>query len=647
MIGSVLVANRGEIACRIFRTARRLGIRTIAVATEADRTWRHWQEADEALFIGEGPAADSYMNIGKILDAAKTTGVDAIHPGYGFLSENAEFARSCSDAGFKFIGPPADAIEAMGSKSRAKQIMDGAGVPTVPGYHGERQQPDFLKQKAYEIGYPVVIKAIAGGGGRGMRVVEKAIEFADLLASAQREAAASFGNDRVLIERYLENPRHIEVQVMGDEHGNLVHLFERDCSVQRRHQKVIEEAPAPGLGTDISNAIGEAAVSAAEAVDYVNAGTVEFIVDPASLSPSSGFYFMEMNTRLQVEHPVTEMVTGLDLVEWQFRIASGEVLPVEQDGLQRSGHSIEVRIYAEDPAADFKPSMGCLWAVDMPDSNDVRVDDGITEGTIVGPHYDSMLAKLIVQAPDRRSALDKLQNGLSKLRIAGVKTNKAFLRKVLSDPAFSADAVGTGFIDSKIAELTAAELDNSTLGGVIDEWLARQSEAAPGPWGDRSGFEVGSLGRRVSVNLVIDGQPVQAELHWENGHRSIMVDGQTAEVATTKPDIVWNNTTAHVLSDVGEFAVSFPSALERTFSGQSGSSEIKVPMHGRIVTLRVHAGDPVEVGDALFTLEAMKMEHTIRSPSDGKVSQILVDAGSQVEENTLAIVLTANEPSAK
>ena len=645
MIGSVLVANRGEIACRIFKTARRLGIRTVAVATEADRTWRHWQEADEALFIGEGPAADSYMNIGKILDAAKASGVDAIHPGYGFLSENAEFARSCSDAGFKFIGPPADAIEAMGSKSRAKQIMDGAGVPTVPGYHGDRQQPDFLKQKAYEIGYPVVIKAIAGGGGRGMRVVEKAIEFADLLASAQREATASFGNDRVLIERYLENPRHIEVQVMGDEHGNIVHLFERDCSVQRRHQKVIEEAPAPGLGTDISNAIGEAAVRAAEAVDYTNAGTVEFIVDPASLSPSSGFYFMEMNTRLQVEHPVTEMVTGLDLVEWQFRIASGEALPVAQDDLRRDGHSIEARIYAEDPASDFKPSMGCLRAVDMPDSDDVRVDDGIAEGTIVGPHYDSMLAKLIVQAPDRRSALEKLQIGLSKLRIAGVKTNKAFLHRILSDPAFSADAVGTRFIDSRIAELTAAELDNSTLGEVIDEWLAKQSEAAPGPWGNRSGFEVGSLGRRVSLKLMIDGQPMQAELHWENGRRSIVVDGQTAEVAVTKPDIVWNKRTAHVLSDVGEFAVSFPSALERTFSGQSGGSDIKVPMHGRIVTLRVQAGDPVEIGDALFTLEAMKMEHTIRSPADGTVSQILIDAGSQVEEDALAIILAANEPS--
>ncbi len=479
MIGSVLVANRGEIACRIFKTAKRLRIRTVAVATEADRTWRHWQEADEALFIGDGPAADSYMNAEKIIDAARKSGVDAIHPGYGFLSENAEFARACADAGIKFIGPSASAIEAMGSKARAKQIMDDAGVPTVPGYHGERQQAEFLKQKAYEIGYPVVVKAIAGGGGRGMRVVEKAIQFEDQLASAQREAAASFGDDRVLIERYLENPRHIEVQVMGDEHGNLIHLFERDCSVQRRHQKVIEEAPAPGLDADIGNAIGEAAVRAAESVNYVNAGTVEFIVDPGSLSPTSGYYFMEMNTRLQVEHPVTEMVTGLDLVEWQFRIASGESLPIAQKNLRRNGHSIEARIYAEDPAAGFKPSMGRLWAVDIPERNDVRVDDGIAEGTIVGPHYDSMLAKLIVQAPERQSAIDMLQNALADLRIAGVKTNKTFLRRILGDPAFSAEAVGTNFVDSRVAEFVALGLETSSIGGVIDNGWRSNPEPCP------------------------------------------------------------------------------------------------------------------------------------------------------------------------
>ncbi len=643
MIGSVLVANRGEIACRILKTARTLGIRTIAVATEADRSWLHWQEADEVAFIGAGPVAESYLNGEAIIRAARETGAEAIHPGYGFLSENAEFAQQCANAGIIFVGPSPEAIRAMGSKSQAKGLMEDAGVPVVPGYHGERQQPEFLKQKAYEIGYPVMIKAVSGGGGRGMRLVNKAIEFDDQLAAARREAQASFGDDRVLIERYLNNPRHIEVQVFGDTHGNLVHLFERDCSVQRRHQKVIEESPAPGLSEAVRLAMGEAAVSAARAVDYYGAGTVEFIADADDLSRPGGFFFMEMNTRLQVEHPITEMITGLDLVEWQLRIASGEPIPLSQGDLSFRGHSIEARIYAEDPGAGFRPSTGKLWAAEMPGGDDVRIDTGVRKGSFVSPYYDSMLAKIIVHAPGRAAAILRLREALADVRIAGVKTNTSFLAAILADPVYLAGAVETGYVDGRLPDLTAGGADYSAASLAVAEWLDARANGPVGPWSGRSGFEIGGLGRTSGLDLLIDGKPASAELTWRDGSLEIAVAGR-ASCGAPDAQVVWGDGTAFVLAGGDQLAVSFPSPLERAAQSSGGSGRVAVPMHGRIASVRVEAGDRIHAGDVLFTLEAMKMEHSIKAPVDGTVSQMLVAEGAQVDEGAAAVVIEPGDP---
>jgi len=642
MIKSLLIANRGEIACRIIRTARKMGIRTIAVATEADRSWLHWREADEAVFMGEGAAADSYLAGDRIIAIAREHGADAIHPGYGFLSENAGFAQACVDAGILFVGPEAEAIRAMGSKSGAKALMEKAGVPVVPGYHGQRQQPEFLRQKAYETGYPVMIKAVYGGGGRGMRIVNKAIEFEDQLDSAKREALSAFGDDNVLIERYLSNPRHIEIQVFGDCHGNVVHLFERDCSVQRRHQKVIEEAPAPGLAEPVRRAMGEAAVKAARAVGYQGAGTVEFIADGSSLSGADGFFFMEMNTRLQVEHPVTEMITGLDLVEWQLRIASGEPLSLGQDALDINGHALEARIYAEDPAADFQPSMGRLWAADFPDCETVRVDTGVAPDSVVSPFYDSMLAKLVVHARDREAAIGALRQALSNVRIAGVKTNISFLRAILDHPEFGAGGVETGFVDRNITQLAGGGPDRSLAGLAVLDHLKSPDGAGvsnSGLWGDRSGFEIGGLDRAMDMDLSIDGSPAKAGLNWSNGTLAVEIDGRSVSEDIGDVTLVRGDDTAFLLRGGGQLAVSFPSPLQRVSAASGGDGHVRIPMHGRVASLSAGEGDHVAAGDLLFTLEAMKMEHSVKAPVDGVVSQILIAVGEQVDDGASAIII--------
>jgi 3-methylcrotonyl-CoA carboxylase alpha subunit len=646
MITSLLIANRGEIASRIIRTARAMGIRTVAMATEADRSWLHWQQADEAVFIGDGPAGDSYLDADAIIKAARETGAQAVHPGYGFLSENSAFAQACADAGIIFVGPSPEAIRAMGSKSGAKALMEKAGVPVVPGFHGERQQPEFLRQKAYEIGYPVMIKAVSGGGGRGMRVVNKAMEFDDQLVSAKREALSAFGDDRVLIERYLANPRHIEVQVFGDSQGNIVHLFERDCSVQRRHQKVIEEAPAPELPAAVRAAMGDAAVRAAAAVDYCGAGTVEFIADGSRLGDGDGFYFMEMNTRLQVEHPVTEMITGLDLVEWQLRVAGGEPLPLGQAAVRHRGHAIEARIYAEDPAAGFRPAMGRLWSASFPDSKSVRVETGVAKGSVVSPFYDSMLAKLIVHADDRRSAIAGLRDALAEVRIAGVKTNIAFLSAILADPEFAAGDVETGYVDRNIDRLSAIQPDRALAGLAVLERLRQGAGAEAGlagPWGQTTGFEVGGLRRSTGMEILIDDVAAMATIAWSEGTPCVAIDGESAPVSDDETIVVDGGDTAYVLYAGGQLAVTFPSPANRLSAGSGGDGHVCVPMHGRIAAISVEPGETVSAGDLLFTLEAMKMEHSVTAPIDGVVDQLLIAAGEQVDDGASAVIIKPAE----
>ena len=473
MLGSVLIANRGEIACRVARTAKRLGLRTIAVYSEADRGALHVRMCDEAHAIGPAPAAESYLVGARVIEVARKAGAECIHPGYGFLSENAEFAEACAAAGVVFVGPPPAAIRAMGLKDRAKALMEKAGVPVVPGYHGERQEPSFLREKAYEIGYPVLIKAVAGGGGKGMRRVDKHAEFEAALESAQREAKASFGDARVLVEKYVGAPRHIEIQVFADGHGNAIHLNERDCSLQRRHQKVIEEAPAPGMAPEVRAAMGEAAVKAAKAVGYVGAGTVEFIADSATGLRPGGYWFMEMNTRLQVEHPVTEAVTGLDLVEWQLRIASGEKLPLSQAQVPLNGHAVEARIYAEDPERGFLPSTGALVALKFPEG--VRVDTGVEQGSAISPYYDPMIAKMIAHAPTREVALDRLAQALGRTVAAGPRTNLGFLADLCRAEPFRKGAFDTGFIDRNLETLTVS--DHSAAAAFGAQQLLMQDRA--------------------------------------------------------------------------------------------------------------------------------------------------------------------------
>ena len=646
MISSLLIANRGEIARRIIRTARRMGIRTIAVTTEADRTWPHWREADEAILIGAGPAAESYLSIDAVLGAARQTGAEAVHPGYGFLSENAGFAEACGAAGLIFVGPSPAAIRAMGSKAEAKALMLRAGMPVVPGYHGERQDPEFLKQKAYEIGYPVLIKAVSGGGGRGMRRIDRALDFEDGLAAARREAKASFGDDRVLIERYLATPRHIEVQVFGDRYGNVVHLFERDCSVQRRHQKVIEEAPAPGLPPGMRQEMGRAAVAAAEAIGYVGAGTVEFIADASDGLRPDGFYFMEMNTRLQVEHPVTEAVTGLDLVEWQLRVASGEPLPLRQDEIPLGGHAIEVRIYAEDPANGFRPSTGRIHAASFPEAAGIRVDSGIEEGSVVGPFYDAMLAKLIAVAADRAEALERLRSALAETCVVGPKTNLALLSAVVAHPRFASGEVDADFVDRELASLVPPQLDPGLAGAVVAGRVAREAaelaQRATGPWSRTDAFELGGLSRRYAVELEVEGQKAIGELAWRGGvPETVAVAGAPAQLHEGRT--AWAGRDAYLFSAGRQLHLSFTDVLAREALSADSGREIVAPMHGRVAVVAVAAGGRVEKGDLLFTLEAMKLEHSVVAPRAGIVRSLSIETGMQLEQGAPAVTIEPEE----
>ncbi len=604
VITSLLIANRGEIACRIIRTARALGIRTVAVYSDADAHALHVRHADEAVHIGPSPARESYLVGDKIIAAAKATGAEAIHPGYGFLSENADFAQAVKHAGLIWVGPNPDSIRAMGLKDAAKERMIAAGVPVTPGYLGEDQRPDHLKAEADKIGYPVLIKAVAGGGGKGMRRVDAAEDFADALLSCQREAASSFGDDRVLIEKYILSPRHIEVQVFGDIHGNVVHLFERDCSLQRRHQKVIEEAPAPGMDEDTREAICAAAVRAAKAVDYVGAGTIEFIADASEGLRADRIWFMEMNTRLQVEHPVTEEITGQDLVEWQLRVASGEPLPHTQDELEINGWAMEARLYAEDPARGFLPSIGTLEAFDLGD--DARIDTGVEQGAEISPFYDPMIAKVIAWGEDREEARENLADALADAVVWPVRCNAGFLVEALEHEAFASGNVDTGLIAREGDALMPPPHPSP-------EALADAAAALIGDE-EMTGFRLNAPSRRTAAFL-LDGEAVTiTPARPEPGEEpldSVLIaeDGQT-----------WQLTRWRAAGSAG---------------GGGGDGAILAPMPGRVIAVEVAAGDAVTKGQKLLTLEAMKMEHGLVAPFDGTVAELNAEAGAQVQVDAL------------
>jgi len=641
MIKSLLIANRGEIACRVIRTARALNIRTVAVYSDADITARHVREADEAYRLGPAPVSESYLRTGRILKIASDAKVDAIHPGYGFLSENADFAELCAEAGMIFVGPPPAAIRAMGLKDKAKTIMSEAGVPVVPGYHGDKQDAEFLKRKAYETGYPVLIKAVAGGGGKGMRRVNKAIEFDAALDAAMREAKSSFGNDRMLIEKFIASPRHIEIQVFADGHGNVVHLFERDCSLQRRHQKVIEEAPAPGMSEELRNIMGDAACNAARAVGYQGAGTVEFIVDGEEGLKADGFYFMEMNTRLQVEHPVTEMITGTDLVEWQLRIASGEILPLTQDELQINGHAVEARVYAEDPETGFLPSTGRLAAVSFPDS--VRVDSGVETGDEISPFYDPMIAKLIAHGDSRDAALDALQQALDNTIVAGPKTNIAFLSNLCDNKEFRAEQFDTSLIDENLEELAAPLESDSSLeaAGIValvtkeQDRIASQSDCAS-PWSVNDGF-CGAEYRDQNYKYLLNGEVSEARLRFSSsGVQLLDSDGLAIKPAPGATDVDAGNH-VFVLKYGRQLKLENFVASSAVFDGAGGDGVVRVPMHGKIISLSVTDGDQVEVGDLLFAVEAMKMEHAVIAPVAGIIAECAVSIGAQMEDGAVGL----------
>ena len=616
MIKSVLIANRGEIACRIMRTARAMGIRTVAVYSDADAKALHVRSADEAVHIGPSPARESYLVGEKIIAAAKATGAEAIHPGYGFLSENAEFAQSVIDAGLVWVGPSPASITAMGLKDAAKKLMAAAGVPVTPGYLGENQDPANLAQEAAKIGYPVLIKAVAGGGGKGMRLVEKAADFADALVSCQREATASFGNAHVLIEKYVARPRHIEVQVFGDSHGNVVHLFERDCSLQRRHQKVIEEAPAPGMDAATREDLCTAAVRAAKAVDYVGAGTIEFIADASEGLRADRIWFMEMNTRLQVEHPVTEEITGVDLVEWQLRVASGEALPKRQDELAINGWAMEARLYAEDPAKGFLPSIGPLDLFQLGEAPNGRIETGVIEGGEVSPFYDPMIAKLIARGETRDAARETLSDMLDRSAVWPVRTNAAFLIAVLAHREFVEGEVDTGLIGR----------DGDAMAAHPAPSVEALSEAASMmmPQVLASGFRLNAAPRRAAAFL-LDGEHIDVALAGEG------CTEPAAEILITECGMVWQLRPWRVGG--GTAAV--------------GNGTILSPMPGKIIAVEVRKGDLVTKGQKLLTLEAMKMEHTLTAPFDGVVAELNAEAGAQVQvEAVLAKIVASIEAAA-
>jgi acetyl-CoA carboxylase biotin carboxylase subunit len=620
MFKSLLIANRGEIAVRVIRTARRMGLRTIAVYSDADAGTLHVQRADEAVRIGPAPVSESYLKADVILAAAKQTGAEAIHPGYGFLSENASFAEACAEAGIVFVGPPASAIRAMGLKDRAKALMAKAGVAVVPGYLGDDQSTEHLAKEAGKIGYPVLIKAVAGGGGKGMRRVDGAGDFTAALEGAQREGKSSFGDARVLIEKYVTRPRHIEMQVFGDSHGNVVHLFERDCSLQRRHQKVLEEATAPGMPEAMRKAMGEAAVKAAKAVGYVGAGTIEFIADASDGLHADRFWFMEMNTRLQVEHPVTEAITGFDLVEWQLRVAAGEKLPASQSEIHAHGHAVEARLYAEDPQKGFLPSIGKLERLRLPEG--VRVDTGVREGDNVSPFYDPMIAKVIAHAPSREAAIAKLSDALSTAEIAGVRTNNAFLIRCLRSADFIAGNIDTGFIGRHEADLIPhATLPPEILSAAAHFVMGENHTADADPWNVQDSFRLAGKSEQ-SVDFVVDGERVAVPLPTPGAHADAM--------RLSNGDIaVMKNGETFVMRPYDPFAAAEAAG--------GASDRIVTPMPGKIIQLHVKAGDTVKKGQPLAVLEAMKMEHTLSAPGDAKVASVEVTQGDQVADGAIVV----------
>ncbi|WP_186012647.1 acetyl/propionyl/methylcrotonyl-CoA carboxylase subunit alpha [Burkholderia gladioli] len=677
MFDKILIANRGEIACRVAATCRRLGIASVAVYSDADARAKHVEACDQAVPIGGAAAADSYLRYERIIEAARATGAQAIHPGYGFLSENEDFAQACAAAGIVFIGPPVAAIAAMGSKAAAKALMHQAGVPLVPGYHGDDQDPALLHREADAIGYPVLLKASAGGGGKGMRVVERSADFPAALASCQREAASSFGNDRVLIEKYLQRPRHVEVQVFGDTLGNIVYLFDRDCSVQRRHQKVLEEAPAPGLSDAQRRAMGDAAVAAARAVGYVGAGTVEFIVT------GEQFYFMEMNTRLQVEHPVTEMISGLDLVEWQLRAASGEPLPLRQDELRVNGHAIEARLYAENPARGFLPSTGTLRHLRLPRGAEftigtaVRVDSGVREGDAITPFYDPMIAKLIVHGADRAEALKRMARALRDCEAVGLSTNVAFLQRIVASEPFATADLDTGLIERNHETLFAARpLAPVAVALACAALLAREgataasadkgkggigsmSAQAASPWGALGNWRLnGDYRRKLDWQLPERDTALAVRYeHGAHGGASLAIGENEAlafgwAAGATPLDlvvtiggergagrVVADGDNFHVFVDGTAESFVWENPLAHAGDAEHGGGRLTAPMPGKVIAVLVEAGQKVEAGAPLIVMEAMKMEHTIGAPSAGVVTEVLYAVGDQVADGAQLITL--------
>ena len=702
MFSKILIANRGEIACRVAATAKRLGVSTVAVYSDADREAKHVAVCDEAVYLGGSAPKDSYLKGDVIIAIALDVGAQAIHPGYGFLSENADFAQACHDAGLVFIGPSADAIRAMGGKSESKRLMEAAGVPLIPGYHGENQDGTFLKQQADSIGYPVLIKASAGGGGKGMRIVEQPSEFIDLLESCRREAITSFGNDQVLVEKYALKPRHIEIQVFGDTHGNYVHLFERDCSVQRRHQKVLEEAPAPGVDAAMREAMGTAAIEAARAVNYFGAGTVEFIVEQRE--GLMNFYFMEMNTRLQVEHPVSEAISGVDLVEWQLLVAAGLPLPKKQEELSINGHAIEARICAENPDNGFLPATGTLFTYQKPEhstfvinknSTDVRIDDGVREGDVISPFYDSMIAKLIVHAPTREQALAKLDRALAQTRIVGLPNNVAFLRYIINTESFSQANLDTALIEREREQLFnqhPLELSTLAVTAIAQQLASESTTQGSDPFSKPTGFRAFNDYTR-SFSLIYNEQSYNARI--SNWHNADCLDNKKGsdnlssftlvigkEIANTQDNsnanvaaqtetvyeslvsyssidahnhTLWldgarinaqswtNHETVYVFTDNGRDEITLVDIMAHVGEENAAVGSLKSPMPGQVVAFKVAVGDAVKKGEPLAVIEAMKIEHTITAPTDGVVTELLFGAGDLVADGDELLRIDSQE----